>query len=104
MKRVPWQAQFVLLAAIWGASFVFIKLGVEAFQPLQVALGRMLFGIAVLLVIVIVKGDRLPAGLRVWGHLAVTAVFLNTIPFTLFAWGETRVSSVVAGISQRVER
>ncbi len=93
-----WSARFLLLAAIWGCSFLFIKIGDEAFAPLQVALGRLIFGAGALLVALAARGDRLPRPGRVWGRLAVAALLLNTLPFSLFAYGETRVTSVLAGI------
>ena len=95
---VPWPARFVTLAAIWGLSFVFIKLGVESFAPLQVAALRLGFGAVTLLALVYLTGDRLPRGRRTWFHLAVGTVFMNVLPFALFAYGEQRVSSVLAGI------
>jgi drug/metabolite transporter (DMT)-like permease len=93
-----WLPSFVLLSAIWGASFVFIKVGDRSFAPLQVALGRCAFGAAMLLVVLAVRRDRLPRGWTAWLHLMALAVFFNSVPFALFAWGETHVSSVVAGI------
>jgi drug/metabolite transporter (DMT)-like permease len=93
-----WIGAFLLLAAIWGSSFLFIKLSLEGFSPLYVALGRMAFGTATLLLLVMLRGDRLPRDPRLWGHLAVTAFLLNALPFSLFAYGETEVSSIVAGI------
>ncbi|MEO8329229.1 MAG: EamA/RhaT family transporter, partial [Candidatus Nanopelagicales bacterium] len=33
-----------------------------------------------------------------WGHIAVVAVTFNVIPFILFAWAQTHISSVLAGI------
>lgn len=93
-----WSARFLLLAAIWGCSFLFIKIGDEAFAPLQVALGRLIFGAGALLVALAARGDRLPRPGRVWGRLAVAALLLNTLPFSLFAYGETCVTSVLAGI------
>ena len=48
-RRVPWQAQFLLLSAAWGCSFLFIKLGVESFAPLWVSFGRVLLSAAFLL-------------------------------------------------------
>ncbi|ARZ71303.1 DMT family transporter [Streptomyces sp. HU2014] len=95
---VDWRIRFGALALIWGCSFLFIKLGTDGFAPLYVSLGRMVFGTAVLLAVVAVKRERLPSGLRVWGHLAVAAFLLNSLPFTLFAYAELRVSSTLAGI------
>ncbi len=88
----------MLLAAIWGSSFLFIKVGLRAFVPLHVALGRMLFGTAVLMAFLALRREPLPRGRRVWGHLVFAGLFGNALPFFLFAWGETKVSSVLAGI------
>ena len=96
--RTPWPLRFVLLAIAWGSTFLFIKIGDEALAPLQVSLGRMLVGTATLLAILALRGDRLPAGGRLWGQLVIAAVLLNVAPFTLFAYGERDVSSVLAGI------
>lgn len=94
----PWPARFTLLALFWGSTFLFIKIGDEALAPLQVSLGRLLVGTVTLLAILALRGERPPAGLRVWGQLAIAALLLNVAPFTLFAYGEEHVSSVLAGI------
>lgn len=93
-----WPVWFVLLSAIWGLSFLFIKVGDEALAPVQVAFGRMACGTVVLVVVVTACRQRLPEGRRTWGHLAVAALLLNAAPFSLFAYGETDTSSVLAGI------
>jgi drug/metabolite transporter (DMT)-like permease len=93
-----WLPGFVLLASIWGASFLFIKVADRAFEPLQVAFGRCALGAAALLALLGLRRDRLPRGRRVWAHLMFLALLFNSIPFALFAFGETKVSSVVAGI------
>ena len=100
MRRhlVPWQAQFSLLALIWGLSFYFMKLGNETLDPIQVSFGRMAVGTVVLGAIVAARRDSLPRGRRAWGHLLVTSVLFNSVPMTLFAWSETHISSIVAGI------
>ncbi len=95
---VPWQAQYALLASIWGLSFMLIKIGNETLDPIQVSFGRMIVGAAVLGAIVLAKRERLPRGLRAWGHILVVSALFNSIPMTLYAWAETRVSSIVAGI------
>src|SRR5262249_47654123 len=85
---LPVPARLVTLAAIWGSSFLFIKVGDEALRPLQVAFCRMFFGSLTLLCILAVRRERLPHASRVWGHLAVAALLLNVLPFSLFAYGE----------------
>lgn len=93
-----WRPRFALLALIWGSSFLSIKVAVDAFAPVDVAFGRVALGAAVLLVALATTRRRLPAGRAVWGHLFVIALFGNSIPFLLLAEGETRISSVLAGI------
>ncbi len=95
---VDWRVSWAVLALIWGFSFLFIKVGTEAYAPLQVALGRMAFGTAVLAAAFAVKRERLPRGGRAWGHMAVAALLLNTLPFTLFAYAELTIPSTLAGI------
>jgi drug/metabolite transporter (DMT)-like permease len=96
--RAAWPLRFVLLAIAWGSTFLFIKVGDEALAPLQVSLGRMLVGSATLLAILAMRREQLPAGTRLWARLAVAGILLNVAPFTLFAYGETRISSVLAGL------
>jgi drug/metabolite transporter (DMT)-like permease len=64
-----WRIRFAILALIWGFSFLFIKVGTEAFAPLQVSLGRMVCGAAVLCVVLAVRRERLPREPRTLGRL-----------------------------------
>ncbi|WP_306326607.1 DMT family transporter [Streptomyces venezuelae] len=97
-RLLDWRVRFGVLALIWGFSFLFIKVGTEGFAPFQVTFGRLLFGTAVLAVALVVKRDRLPRGVRVWGHLTVAAFLLNALPFSLFAYAELTIPSTLAGI------
>ncbi|MEO7061646.1 MAG: EamA family transporter, partial [Lapillicoccus sp.] len=96
--RIPWQARFVALALIWGASFLLMKIGLESLAPLQIATLRVLSGAVTVLVVGSFLRARLPRERRVWLHLAVSGLFLASLPFTLFPLGEQRVSSALAGI------
>ncbi|WP_424214899.1 DMT family transporter [Streptomyces sp. BI20] len=93
-----WRARFAFLAVVWGFSFLFIKLGTEGYAPFQVALGRVFFGALTLLTVLAVRRERLPRSARVWAHLTVASIFLNTVPFALFAYAELRIPSTLAGI------
>jgi drug/metabolite transporter (DMT)-like permease len=93
-----WLPGYLLLALIWGSSFLFIKVGIRELHPLYVTLGRVIAGVIAVLTAVVVTRARLPRDPRVWGHLAVVGMVGVAIPFTLFAYGEQRVSSVLAGI------
>jgi len=90
--------RLAVLAGIWGTSFLFIKVALEGMSATQVVLGRLLAGAAVLLLILAVRRQPLPRNRRTWGHLALMGLIANIVPFYLFAWGEQRASSSLAGI------
>lgn len=83
---------------IWGASFIFIKVGVTQLHPTWVAAFRLIAGTLTLLAILYLTGQRLPRDRRLWLHMLVPGVLGSAVPFTLFGFGEERVASVVAGI------
>lgn len=93
-----WLPSYLILAVIWGTSFLFIKVGVRELHPLWLTFGRVAAGVLTLLVVLVVTRDRLPRDPRLWGHLSVVALLGVALPFTLFGFGEQRVSSVLAGI------
>lgn len=101
-RRVPWQVKFLLLSLIWGSSFLLMKFGLRALEPVQIAALRIFFGTAIVLVLLRASGARLPRSARTWGHITVASIFLTALPFTLFALGETRVSSALAGIGNSI--
>lgn len=96
--RLPWQVKFGSLALIWGASFLFMKVGLEWFSPVQIATARILLGAGTVVALLHLTGGRLPGSWHVWRHLLVVGVFLASLPFVLFPLGEERVSSALAGI------
>lgn len=87
-----------LLALIWGASFLFIKVAVEDVSPATVVFGRLAFSVATLLVILAVR-PALGAGWRRYWRLGFAiGIVNNVLPFLLISWGETRIASGVASI------
>lgn len=96
--RDSWRLAFVVLAAIWGCSFWFMKVGLRGLSPVEVAFWRLTLGAAALVVIGVVLRVPPPRGWRTWGHLVVLATLMCAVPFSLFAFGETHVSSVLAGL------
>jgi drug/metabolite transporter (DMT)-like permease len=93
-----WLPGYLALALIWGSSFLFIKVGVRELHPLYVTFGRVVAGALAVVAVLLVTRGRLPRGLRVWAHLAFVGAVGVVMPFTLFGYGEQRVSSVLAGI------
>lgn len=90
--------RLLLLAFIWGWSFLFIKVAVEGLPPLAVSGGRIALGAAVLVGVCAASGLHLPRDPTTWRHLAVAALLGNVLPFSLLAWGEQRVTSALTAV------
>lgn len=95
---MPNLARLCALALAWGSSFLFIEVALEGLSPLQIVLGRLSAGAMVLWSILALRRQPLPRGLRLWGHLVVLGVVANIVPFSLFGFGQERVTSGLAGV------
>jgi drug/metabolite transporter (DMT)-like permease len=88
----------LLLSAVWGASYMFIKVGVRDFSPAAMVELRLLCASVVL-----VGAVSLRRGLRsvrpALGPGAVVGVVGMAAPFLLISWGETHVDSGVAAVA-----
>jgi drug/metabolite transporter (DMT)-like permease len=89
--------QILLLSAVWGVSFLMIRIAGESFPPLWVALLRCSLGAALLWTVLSLGGNKLPPR-RLLPWLLAVALFNNAIPFTFFAWGERTVPSNIAAV------
>lgn len=89
----------ILLGSIWGASYLFIKVGGADVTPITlVAMRTSLAGI-VLFVALKARGEKLPArDAPIWKWLVVMGLLNSVVPYTLITWGETRISSGLAAI------
>lgn len=90
--------RLLLLAFIWGWSFLFIKVAVEGMPPTAVAAARITLGAIALHVVLRVRHDALPRTRTFWRHAAVSALFANILPFTMLAWGEQRITSALTAV------
>ncbi|MGW0468521.1 DMT family transporter [Streptomyces sp. NPDC003027] len=87
-----------VLALLWGSTFLWIELALEALSPVQVTLARCLLGTGTLLVLCVASGQRLPRERAVWGRVFVAAFWCNALPFAMFSIGQQTVDSGVAGV------
>ena len=92
-----WRFEFVLLAALWGASFLFMRLGAVEFGPLPTAFLRVLIGALFLLPILILQG-----GLKdLWRHrrpALLVGTVNSAIPFALFSYAVLSISTGLSAI------
>lgn len=86
------------LALLWGSGFFWIKLSLDGLTPVQLTFARLALGALVLVPIVLIRQLPCPKSRAIWGHLAVSALIANAIPYTLFAVAEQTVSSSLAGV------
>lgn len=91
-----------IVAAIWGSSYMFIKVAVEEIEPTAMMCLRLVLAAAVLVpVLLAVVGARAAVGeIRAAGWDAWAVGILNmALPFTLIAWGEKHIDSGIAAIA-----
>ncbi len=88
----------VALAAIWGGSFMLIKLAIDTVPPVTVTAARVVVGALLFVAIVIASGRRLPTGRRFWVTATLSGFFGLALPFSLISWGEARIDAGLAAI------
>jgi drug/metabolite transporter (DMT)-like permease len=97
-SRIDWLL-FVLLGFMWGSSYLFIKIGVDAgLPPFMLITLRLLIGFALLATVVAIAREPLPRDARTYGHLIVMGAVNIAIPFSLITWAELSVDSALASI------
>jgi drug/metabolite transporter (DMT)-like permease len=87
------------LSAIWGSSFLFIKLGVDEVEPAVVVFGRLVVGAAVLLPVLAFRGG-VPDVRSLLAPCVVLGVLNNALPYWLIGFAETRIDSGLAAVIQ----
>ena len=97
-RFLPYLA-FAALGLIWGASFLFIKLGVHDMSPTVVVLIRSVSGaIALAVIMFATRRPLFPNLQRRLGLFAFIAVTNTLLPWVAIAWGEQSISSGLASI------
>ncbi len=91
-------ALLLCLATLWGASYSFIRIGVETIPPLTLIAARTLIAGAILLTVIRWRGLSLPRNPAVWRRFLIQACLNSVIPFTLIAWAEQTVEAGTAVI------
>lgn len=101
-KTGSWLPLYLIVGFIWGCSFIFIKSGLEFLSPIGVAFIRCALGAATLYTYARYKKIELPRGLQSYFHIWVVSLLLNVFPGIFFAFAETEVTSILAGIINAV--
>ncbi len=97
MNRRAWLLM-ALLAALWGASYLFMKVNLdEGMSPVFLVFARLALG-ALVLVPLALRDDALGDLRRYWRAILFVAVIQVVAPFLLIAFGQRHIASSLAGI------
>lgn len=88
----------MVLSLLWGGSFFFVELVVEALPAMTIVWLRVAPAAGVLALILAWRGLAFPRGWRVWAALAVMGFLNNALPFTLFVTAQAQIDSGLAAI------
>src|SRR3712207_1281772 len=94
--RVVW----LLLCAVWGSTWLFIKLGLRDLPPVSFAAVRFLLASAILFAIVFARGVAVPRTGRDLRLIMSTGVLAFAFNYGLLFWGEQHISSGLAALLQ----
>lgn len=94
-KQLKW-ILLIVLATIWGSSFILIKKGLLGLNPFQLGSLRILFAALFLLLIGFRTLPKIPH--YQWKFVALTSLFGTFIPVYLFSIAQTQISSSVSAI------
>jgi drug/metabolite transporter (DMT)-like permease len=95
--KIRYMVQLLLLSAVWGVSFLMIRIADLDFPPVWVGLMRCVTGAFLLWSVLIFGGHKLPPP-RLIFWLLLVALTNNALPFSFFAWGERIIPSSAAAV------
>ena len=91
-------ALLLALSTLWGASYSFIKIGVETIAPVSLIAARTFIAGMILFVIIRWRGLSLPKDATTWRRFLFQACLNSVIPFTLIAWAQQTTDAALATI------
>jgi drug/metabolite transporter (DMT)-like permease len=90
----------LILGALWGSSYLFIKVAVAEVPAVTLVAARLALGAAVLWGLLLVTGHRAPRGWRLWADYAMMGLLNGALPYSLIFWGEQYIDSSLAALLQ----
>lgn len=92
MTSLEW-ALLLALATVWGGSFFFNEIAVRELPVFTVVVSRVALAAIILLMIMRLRGERLPHDRRVWAAFFGMGILNNAVPFSLIVWGQQHIAS-----------
>ena len=97
MRAADWLL-LVVLSVLWGATFFFVAVALQALPPLTLVTARVALAALLLTPLALIVGYHLPATLAAWRPYVMLALLNNVLPFTLMSFGQTRVASALTAV------
>lgn len=94
--RLLTAGELLLLGAIWGGSFMLMRIAAPAFGPL--VLVELRLGLGALVLLPFLWAARQHLNVRLLGALAVVGIVNSALPFALFAWSATFAPAGISAI------
>lgn len=91
-------ALLLALSTLWGASYSFIKIGVETIPPVTLIAARTFIAGLILVAIIHWRGLSLPRDAITWQRFLFQACLNSVVPFTLIAWAQQTTDAALAAI------
>jgi len=97
--HLPTEIAFlILLALLWGSSYLFIKIAVAEIPPLTLIAIRVSVAAVFLLGVVYLRGQRLPTDMPTWKSLLGLSFLNSTGAWVLLTWGQQYIDSSLASV------
>ncbi len=96
MKILVW----LILALIWGTTWIFIKIGLDDLPPIAFAAARFLLGVVILFFVIRIQKIPLPNSAKEWRLIALTGVLQFSVNYSMVFWSEQYITSGLAAVLQ----
>ena len=91
-------ALLIVLSAMFGASFLLIKIAIVELPTLTLVATRLVIAAAILWGAMKMAGEKFPRGAYIWFWIGLAALFGNALPWWLITWGEVKVDAGLTAI------
>jgi drug/metabolite transporter (DMT)-like permease len=88
-------ALLLALACCWSSTYPLTKIGLGSIPPITFISARSLVAAAFLLVVLRVRGVRIPTNAKAWKLFAFQQTINSTIPFLMITWAQQYVSASI---------